>query len=114
MQELLEPIWEFYPPSPAAGSPFNTGNETFGLSPTYKRHAALVGDVLFQAPRRHFLRETPKDFGEPSWNFLYTEPKDGADARLGGELDGSASFRTSRLLIIPLPPVTQSNTAQTS
>ena len=46
---------------------------------------SLIGDLLFQAPRRHFLRETPKDFGEPSWNYLFGEAKPGAEERFGGE-----------------------------
>ncbi|BGP12869.1 hypothetical protein JCM10213v2_000786 [Rhodosporidiobolus nylandii] len=83
VSSLLEPILAFYPSSPSAGSPYNTGTETFGLSDNYKRLAAFVGDILFQAPRRHFLRETPKDFGEDSWNFIYTEPREGAEGRMG-------------------------------
>ena len=34
-------LLELYPDVPALGSPFNTGNETFGLSPGFKRAAAL-------------------------------------------------------------------------
>ncbi|GAA5980103.1 hypothetical protein JCM10908_001537 [Rhodotorula pacifica] len=83
IEELLEPILAFYPSDPKAGSPFFTGPETFGLSANYKRISSFVGDILFQAPRRHFLRETPKDFGEDSWNYLYREPRAGAQARLG-------------------------------
>ncbi|GAA5864558.1 hypothetical protein JCM3774_005165 [Rhodotorula dairenensis] len=83
VEELLEPILAYYPPDPKVGSPFFTGPETFGLSSNYKRLSSFVGDILFQAPRRHFLRETPKDFGEDSWNYLYREPRAGAQARLG-------------------------------
>ncbi|ORY68077.1 Alpha/Beta hydrolase protein [Leucosporidium creatinivorum] len=83
IEELLTPIWEFYPSSPSTGSPYHTGNETFGLSPSYKRQASLLGDIFFQAPRRHFLRETPKDFGEPSWNYLYEERREGSEERMG-------------------------------
>ncbi|GAA6005766.1 hypothetical protein JCM10207_005326, partial [Rhodosporidiobolus poonsookiae] len=83
VEELLEPIFAFYPSSPSTGSPFLTGSATFGLSSTYKRLSAFVGDILFQAPRRHFLRETPKDFGEDSWNFVYEEKREGAAERLG-------------------------------
>ncbi|GAA5994782.1 uncharacterized protein JCM10292_004349 [Rhodotorula paludigena] len=83
VKDLLEPIFDFYPPDPAAGSPYGTGAETFGLTQTYKRLSSFVGDILFQAPRRHFLRETPKDFGEDSWNYLYVEPREGAEPRLG-------------------------------
>ena len=85
IEGILEPIWALYPDKPAVGSPFQTGNETFGLAPSFKRASAILGDVLFQAPRRHFLRETPKDFGEPSWNFLYDEKRPGALPRNGGE-----------------------------
>lgn len=84
IEEILEPIFEYYPDDPSKGSPFNTGDDLFGLNRAYKRAAALYGDIFFQAPRRHFLRETPKDWGEPSWNFLYLEPKPGAEARFGG------------------------------
>lgn len=34
-------LLELYPDVPALGSPFNTGNDTFGLSSGYKRVAAL-------------------------------------------------------------------------
>ncbi|GAA6011519.1 hypothetical protein JCM8202_004057 [Rhodotorula sphaerocarpa] len=83
VEELIEPILAFYPPDPKVGSPFFTGPETFGLSTNYKRLSSFIGDILFQAPRRHFLRETPKDFGEDSWNYLYREPRAGAQARMG-------------------------------
>ncbi|BGP36850.1 hypothetical protein JCM10449v2_000752 [Rhodotorula kratochvilovae] len=83
IEDLLEPIFAFYPALPSAGSPYSTGNETFGLTANYKRLSSFVGDILFQAPRRHFLRETPKDFGEDSWNYVYREPREGAAPRLG-------------------------------
>ncbi|KAL8278274.1 hypothetical protein RQP46_009306 [Phenoliferia psychrophenolica] len=84
IEGILEPIWSLYPDDPIIGSPFQTGNETFGLAPSFKRAAAILGDVFFQAPRRHFLRETPKDFGEPSWNFLYDEKR---PAQHGADLE---------------------------
>ncbi|GAA5900026.1 hypothetical protein JCM6882_007028, partial [Rhodosporidiobolus microsporus] len=83
VEDLLEPILAFYPPIASAGSPYQTGSETWGLSDNYKRLSSFVGDILFQAPRRHFLRETPKDFGEDSWNFLYVEKREGAEERMG-------------------------------
>lgn len=97
VEELLTPIWEFYPDKPWVGSPYNTGNKTFGLSRSYKRQASLLGDVFFQAPRRHFLRETPKDFGEPSWNYLYGEPRQGAKDRMGGVLSAAAVMSSADL-----------------
>ncbi|KAG8739833.1 hypothetical protein FRC10_005063 [Ceratobasidium sp. 414] len=44
VQELLK----FYPTDPAAGSPYGTGNETFGSAAQYKRLASAVGDLIFQ------------------------------------------------------------------
>ena len=49
----LSEILALYPEGdPALGSPFGTGNDTFGLSPEYKRLAAIVGDADFQGLRR--------------------------------------------------------------
>jgi acetylcholinesterase len=51
----IDKILELYPADPAQGSPFDTGaNSTLG-TPQYKRMAALLGDIAFQAPRRFFL-----------------------------------------------------------
>jgi hypothetical protein len=38
---VVEKLLELYPDDPALGSPFNTGNETFGMPRTFKRAAAL-------------------------------------------------------------------------
>ncbi|KAF8918303.1 Alpha/Beta hydrolase protein [Mucidula mucida] len=50
--EVVDKLFELYPDDPALGSPYNTGNETFGLSKTFKRMAALSGDISFQSQRR--------------------------------------------------------------
>lgn len=42
-------MMQLYPDIPALGSPFGTGNETFGLSATWKRAAAIICDVNFTA-----------------------------------------------------------------
>ncbi|GAA6010570.1 hypothetical protein JCM11491_002976 [Sporobolomyces phaffii] len=76
IEDLLEPIFAYYPPAPAPST-------IAGLSSNYDRLSRFLGDILFQAPRRHFLRETPKDFGEPSWAYVYEEPRKGAPERLG-------------------------------
>ncbi|SGY17561.1 BQ5605_C015g07819 [Microbotryum silenes-dioicae] len=84
IQDWLEPIWQYYPFNKLnEGSPYNTGNETFDLSPAYKQCSSLLGDVFFQAPRRYLLRETPKDFDEAAWNYVWNEPREGANPRLG-------------------------------
>ena len=40
LQSTIDRILELYPDDPALGSPFNTGNETFGM-PGFKRLAAI-------------------------------------------------------------------------
>ena len=41
LDDVAQNILRLYPDIPALGSPFNTGNETFGLSSVYKQAAAL-------------------------------------------------------------------------
>ena len=41
-------LLKFYPTDPAAGSPYGTGNETFGKAAQYKRLASVGGDLIFQ------------------------------------------------------------------
>ena len=42
LQNAANKLLELYPDVPALGSPFNTGNNTFGLPSGYKREAAMV------------------------------------------------------------------------
>ena len=37
----LDKVMSLYPDDPSAGSPFNTGNKTFGTGPGYKRGSAI-------------------------------------------------------------------------
>ncbi|CUA66830.1 hypothetical protein RSOLAG22IIIB_00278 [Rhizoctonia solani] len=62
-----------YPDDPAAGSPFGTGNETWGKGRETKRGAAIFGDWLFEAPRRKFTREAVKA-GLPVWSYQFSQP----------------------------------------
>ncbi|KAG9126323.1 hypothetical protein FRC07_003890 [Ceratobasidium sp. 392] len=68
VRELLK----YYPADPAAGSPYGTGNETFGQGPQYKRFSSIFGDLFFQAPRRDHLKAATK-FGVQSWSYLFDE-----------------------------------------
>ena len=43
-----------YPQDPTQGSPFDTGTQN-ELTPQFKRIASLLGDFVFQAPRRFLL-----------------------------------------------------------
>ena len=55
-QQDIAKLLQLYPDNPALGSPYGTGNDTFGLSSEYKRLSAIVGDVSFQAPRREWIQ----------------------------------------------------------
>ncbi|KAI0052988.1 esterase 1 [Auriscalpium vulgare] len=63
-----------YPDDPSQGSPFNTGNNTFGFQPTFKRAAAIFGDMSFQAQRRLWTR-TAAVKGTKVYGYLFTDPQ---------------------------------------
>ncbi|KAF8675053.1 type-B carboxylesterase lipase family [Rhizoctonia solani] len=65
-------LLKFYPTSPAAGSPYGTGSETFGRGAQFKRASSVFGDYLFQAPRRDHLASATK-FGVKSWTYILKE-----------------------------------------
>jgi hypothetical protein len=95
----LDQVMSLYPDDPSAGSPFGTGNQTFGTGPGYKRAAALctssipcagsvsvltgysesVGDIHFQAPRRFWSRTTDA----PSYAYIFTDPQTNGDPAVG-------------------------------
>ncbi|KAF8890725.1 esterase 1 [Infundibulicybe gibba] len=62
-----------YPNDPSIGSPFGTGTNTFGLSPEYKRAAAIIGDFTFQSPRRAFTQLRSKAGGKV-FSYYFTDP----------------------------------------
>ncbi|KAF8892982.1 esterase 1 [Infundibulicybe gibba] len=74
LQDASETLLRLYPDDPALGSPFNTGNETFGLSSTFKRAAAIQGDLSFQSPRRFWI-QTASNAGVKTFGYLFTEPQ---------------------------------------
>ncbi len=47
LSSAADKLLKLYPDDPALGSPFNTGNETFGLSSQFKRAAALRAPFWF-------------------------------------------------------------------
>lgn len=50
----LDKVLALYPQDVTRGSPFGTGTQN-ALTPEFKRIAALLGDFVFQAPRRWLL-----------------------------------------------------------
>jgi len=103
-------LLDLYPDIPALGSPFGTGNETFGLSSVYKQTAAIrestilrthvrimtdgfwlsplpiVGDLAFQA-QRHAWSQAASKAGVTNFGYLFTEPQlAAAIPSLGGKI----------------------------
>ncbi|KAG8710875.1 hypothetical protein FRC09_020892 [Ceratobasidium sp. 395] len=68
MGELLQ----YYPTPLEYGSPYNTGNQTFGQGTQYKRFASIYGDYAFQAARRDHLN-TARKFGVKVWAYIMSE-----------------------------------------
>ncbi|VUC21556.1 unnamed protein product [Clonostachys rosea] len=65
--EVLERMISFYPVDPAAGSPFNTGSAN-QLYPSFKRNAAVLGDLVFQFQKR--ASHIALDGLVPIWDFM--------------------------------------------
>ncbi|KAG8776403.1 hypothetical protein FRC12_000921 [Ceratobasidium sp. 428] len=65
-------LLSFYPDDITEGSPYNTGNETFGRNKEYKRAASLIGDLCCTAPRRHFTHNAVAR-GQPVWSYLFSQ-----------------------------------------
>ncbi|KAG8728965.1 hypothetical protein FRC11_009813, partial [Ceratobasidium sp. 423] len=65
-------LLKYYPADPSAGSPYNTGNDTFGKAAQYKRAASVIGDLVFDAPRRDFLQVATK-LGVSAWSYQWAQ-----------------------------------------
>ncbi|KAH9970754.1 Alpha/Beta hydrolase protein [Lactifluus volemus] len=52
--EEIDELLKLYPQDATQGSPFDTGEQN-AITPQFKRIAAIIGDIEFQAPRRFFL-----------------------------------------------------------
>lgn len=98
--ETIDRILELYPNDPELGAPFDTGNETFGLSAEWKRAAALATDRLFTAPRRHFASAITNT-GIKGWSYRWDEADvPGVPSELGA-FHGSDIFFLSGLPFVP-------------
>jgi len=66
-QSDLDTFLTLYPADITQGSPFDTGDLN-ALTPEFKRIAAILGDLVFQAPRRFFLQQRAGK--QNAWAFL--------------------------------------------
>lgn len=119
----VEKILELYPDIPADGSPFNTGNDTFGLNSQYKRFAAIrefpehthfsiarrlhvlhapVDDFNFQSQRRFFI-QTLSNAGVRTFGYLFTDPDAVVPPGLTAVPPAPGSLGSTFLLDICLP-----------
>ncbi|KAJ7844166.1 extracellular triacylglycerol lipase precursor [Mycena leptocephala] len=73
LKDAVQKLVGLYPDVPAFGSPFNTGNQTFGLSPEWKRLSAIMGDLWFHSQRRAWMQAANK-FGVKTFGYLFTDP----------------------------------------
>ncbi|KAH8824530.1 extracellular triacylglycerol lipase precursor [Flagelloscypha sp. PMI_526] len=73
MKSAVNHMFELYPNDPALGSPFGTGNETFGYDKATKQYAAIRGDSLFTSRVRALANEM-SEVGQPTYHFHFTDP----------------------------------------
>ncbi|KAL0569341.1 hypothetical protein V5O48_012623 [Marasmius crinis-equi] len=77
IEQILDRVLEAYPNIPSLGSPFGTGNETFGLDPGYKRVSAIAGDFEFQSHRRFMLQRFARRPQVPVYSYLFADSNGG-------------------------------------
>ena len=77
-------LLKLYPDITALGSPFGTGNETFGLSSQFKRASAMYGDILFQSLRRN-QTQVLSEHGVTVFAYMFTDPQPSIQPVFGGE-----------------------------
>ncbi|PFH50826.1 hypothetical protein AMATHDRAFT_60268 [Amanita thiersii Skay4041] len=82
LDSAVDQLFQLYPNDPTLGSPFNTGNETFGLNPVFKRASAMFGDLTFTSQRR-FWSDAASQAGVKTFGYLFTEPQPGLPPVLG-------------------------------
>ncbi|KAJ8080915.1 hypothetical protein PM082_017750 [Marasmius tenuissimus] len=77
LRRSLTELLQLYPDDPSAGSPFDTGNETFGLNQEFKRYAAIFTDIIASVERRVFARkfaESKSASAAPLYMYLFADP----------------------------------------
>ncbi|KAH9970751.1 Alpha/Beta hydrolase protein [Lactifluus volemus] len=66
-REEIDKLLMLYPQDITQGSPFDTGEQN-AITPQFKRNAAILGDIVFQAPRRFFLQQ--RSGKQKTWSYL--------------------------------------------
>ncbi|KAJ9103651.1 hypothetical protein QFC19_004226 [Naganishia cerealis] len=89
---VVNTLYAYYS-DPTRGSPYGTGNETFGLNPLFKNAASLFGDTSFQSSRRNFLQKANQYNVSKTWSYLFSQKKNNTSTYLGAP-HGSDVFYT--------------------
>ncbi|TFK25305.1 triacylglycerol lipase 3 [Coprinopsis marcescibilis] len=84
LNSTISRLLELYPDVPTLGSPYGTGDELFDLPSSYKRLSSIMGDLVFQAPRRQWMDAASK-LNVKSYGYLFTQPQPLGDPSLGVE-----------------------------
>ncbi|KAL0575772.1 hypothetical protein V5O48_006191 [Marasmius crinis-equi] len=77
VQQIIDRVLAAYPNIPSLGSPFDTGNNTFGLYDGYKRAAAVAGDYVGQSHRRFMLKRLAGRSNAQVYSYLFADHNDG-------------------------------------
>jgi acetylcholinesterase len=110
----LQKLLEAYPDVPSKGSPFalQTEERLMGPENQYKRVAAAIGDIVFQASRRYQIRQHSLLHSQgkkksPAWNYLLAEAGPGNTPAQGVPhgVDNDYLFRPMAQYLFFRPPV---------
>jgi acetylcholinesterase len=63
----IDELLQLYPNNVTLGSPYDTGTQN-ALTPEFKRMASILGDLVFQSPRRFFLKNVSHK--QNTWSYL--------------------------------------------
>ncbi|KAL1407841.1 hypothetical protein Q8F55_007277 [Vanrija albida] len=106
--QFSDKIFKAYPNDPAMGSPFNTGNQTFGLPPSRKQLTAIMGDMAFVSKRRFFQRAANKQGNSKVWSYEFKSLNPGSSPANGfvhaadvfytfGQVNTTANYTTAQV-----------------
>ncbi|KAH8099439.1 Alpha/Beta hydrolase protein [Cristinia sonorae] len=90
-RDEIDDLLGVYPDDPTLGSPFNTG-QLNALSPQSKRIAAIIGDIVFESPRKQWLERLAGS--QDVWTFR---------TKRGKGIDGIGASHISDLLEVFMP-----------
>ena len=95
----MDEVLTLYPQNVTLGSPYDTGTQN-ALTPQFKRIASILGDLVFQAPRRFFLNNTLEK--QNTWSFCTLQILPRLLARAIDPSHGDSRTVSKRLKSLPI------------